>query len=194
MEDLFATRSNYLLNSKWYLTIIRRRQTQSRRQTFYIFQSCYLKQGRTGHTKWLFCIFCLFVFAYVFLFLYLFDLLNANQNDRWSNNPSFSVKCQTTCNSNATLVVAMRHWSQGPLQSPIQMSKKGPFVEVLGAFWIFCVDGRRGLLIKNQWLSGWLKIMPFNNQIFLRIIKKKARQHINFLSEITKIYSINYFK
>jgi hypothetical protein len=31
-------------------------------------------------------------------------------------------------------IVAMRQWSQEPLQSPIQNVKKGPFGEILRAF------------------------------------------------------------
>jgi hypothetical protein len=34
-------------------------------------------------------------------------------------------------------IAAMRHFSQGPLQSPIQNVKKGFFGGILGAFWIF---------------------------------------------------------
>jgi hypothetical protein len=45
-------------------------------------------------------------------------------------------------------IVLMRRWLQWPFQFPIyKMSKKGPFGEILGAFWIFCMECRRSLLI-----------------------------------------------
>jgi hypothetical protein len=45
-------------------------------------------------------------------------------------------------------IVAMRHWSQGPLQSPIEIVKnRGCSEELWGPFEFFCMDGRRGLLI-----------------------------------------------
>jgi hypothetical protein len=46
------------------------------------------------------------------------------------------TKVQVKC---GLAIVAMRHWSQGPLQSPTQNVKKGPFGGILMPFEFFCI-------------------------------------------------------
>jgi hypothetical protein len=39
--------------------------------------------------------------------------------------------------------LAMRHWTHGPFQSPIQNFKKGPLEDFWGHFDFFCMNGHR---------------------------------------------------
>jgi hypothetical protein len=69
-------------------------------------------------------------------------------------------------------LLAMRYWSQGPSQSPIQNVKKWAFLEEFrGLFEFFCMDGRRGLLMPvRQTPDGvYLRI---RTQVALREISK----------------------
>jgi hypothetical protein len=78
-------------------------------------------------------------------------------------------------------IVTMRHWSQEPLQSPIQNVKNGVFWRNFGDLLnFFLMDGRRGLLIPVCFCPNLLKKQTADRRAkSYRVLGRKMQVHHN---------------